>query len=278
MTHRLQVVCLDFDGTIMAYDGNLAWFHPEAIRTLNALEPLGIAWCANSGRNRESQLEVLELSRQRGLTHWPQALLCSESLIFLRENGSYQPLATWNAAAQAMLHEFHVRVQQVLAPWLEAWRAIYQPQRVWWQPDATVFLLSTEADAPLRLHREMEALLRVLPDGVVIRNGGYVAALPGGLGKGNVLRAYLDHVGIAPDRALAIGDHVNDLSMLDGSCVRHVGCPGDACADVQAAVRKAGGRVAARPGPDGTVEIIEHYLGRQGCAGNQGPACHATDA
>ncbi len=257
---EISLICLDFDGTIMVYDEAPGFFHPAAIETLNSLAGLGVSWCTNSGRDMEGQGRILEASRARGLRHLPAALLCSESLIFERRNGDYAPSEPWNSSALQLQSRLHEKVQSVIRPRLADWAARFQPDE-YIGSGYTVFNVVDEGDRPLGLASEVEAALCDVPEVMVTRNGGWVAILPTQLGKGNVLRGYLDRAGIRHDRALAVGDHFNDLNMLDGSVTPHVGCPGSAVGEVVRTVRNAGGYVARAEGPEGTVEVIRYYLG-----------------
>jgi len=49
----------------------------------------------------------------------------------------------------------------------------------------------------------------------LISDGRYFDVLPKGVSKGPSLRRLIDHLGIPPDRVLAAGDTLNDLSMLE---------------------------------------------------------------
>ena len=64
----------------------------------------------------------------------------------------------------------------------------------------------------------------------------------------------------------AVGDHQNDLPMLDGTHARHVACPGNAIDPVKRAVRAAGGYVAREPYSAGVIEALRFYCGGLGAA------------
>ena len=257
---KILLVCLDFDGTIMAYDEETGHLHPQVIATLNKLSLLGVAWCTNSGREMENQRSILDASRKKGLKHMPTALLCGESFIYRLREGSYVSSEPWNSAVRGHLKVFHQQVQSVLKPHMEDWKSRYQPT-VYAAEEYTTFLVGDEEEKPARLCDELQRCMAgAVPRGVVSRNGGWLVILPSHLGKGNVLRTYIGGVGFSPEDVLSVGDHFNDISMLDGAVVRHVGCPADAIPEVAQAVRNAGGWVASAKGPAGTVEVIEHFL------------------
>lgn len=256
----LRLIALDFDGTIMVYDEPPGYFHPEVIVALNALEARGVAWCTNSGRDRADQERVLAACYARGLHHRPAALICSESLIFEQAGGTYQPAEPWNSGVHSRLVTLQRSVQQLLEPELEHLHRRHRGCAVYLGEHFTAFFVPGGDEGALALHQHLEALLGGLPDCMLTRNGGWVAVLTQGLGKGNTLAEYGRRRGLAADHILAVGDHFNDLSMLNGTAARHVGCPDNAIGAVKEAVRAAGGHVAGRAGPLGTLDVMLRLL------------------
>ena len=257
---QVNLVCLDFDGTVMVYDGDPGYFHPEVIKLLNRMESKGIRWCSNSGRDRSDQLRVLESCRARGLRHLPDALVCSESMVYLRDGEDYVPLESWNSQAFRWLEDLHVHVQARLEPVMPDLEARYKPKLVFVGDAFTAYLLDDVDGRPLKFTAELEALLQGVPNWMMTRNGGWVAVLHEKLGKGNALAAYASHRGLQPGHILAVGDQYNDLNMLDGVAAQLVGCPANAIPEVQAVVRSKGGFIAQRPAPEGTLDVLRFYL------------------
>lgn len=257
----VSLICLDFDGTVMTYDEPPGFLHPAVIEVLNGLAARGVVWCTDSGRDVAGQVGIIEKSCEKGLVHLPEALLCAECFIYTRRGDEYEGLEPWNSQVHADLRAFHARVHEALVPEMDALIRKYQPERVYLEEEATVFLVPTEDARPSRLTVDLQRILERVPRGMVTRNAGWVVVLPDHLGKGNVLAAYLRHAGLARERVLAIGDHLNDINMLDGRAARHVGCPADAIPEVAEVVRIAGGHVARASGPPGAVEIIRHFVG-----------------
>jgi len=254
----IRLVCLDFDGTAVAYDNDQAFIHPVMAELLNGLQDRGIAWCVNSGRSVEDQRRIIRLSEAKGLRHLPLALLCSEAFIYGAEEGEYKSSEPWNSHTWILLRRFHERVQKKIASRLDDWRQRYAPD-VRIGEGFTVFCVASEDGQADRFAKELGDALAGVPHLEITRNGGWVVVLPDQVGKGNVLRQFYTQSGGSADHTLAIGDHLNDISMLDGTAAKWVGCPSDAEPDVQETVRKAGGRVASMPGPEGTVEIIRFF-------------------
>jgi hydroxymethylpyrimidine pyrophosphatase-like HAD family hydrolase len=256
----IALVCLDFDGTVVIYEDSRTFFHAAAIQALNRLEDSGVRWCTNSGRDDRNQVEILENSRARGLRHMPEALLCSESFIFIAGADDYVSLESWNHSAQKRLGHFHRHVQAVLRHRLDDWDARYHPQ-TYIGPQYTVFRVEDVNAQTGCFHAELCVALSGIAHARVSRNGSWLSVLPEHLGKGNVLRNYLRVTRTQPERVLAIGDHLNDLGMLDGSAAELVGCPANAVPEVMRAVAGAGGFVAGREGAEGTADVIGHFMG-----------------
>jgi len=253
----IRLISLDFDGTILVYDVPEGVFHPEVIALLNDLEGVGIRWCANSGRDLKDQLGVIDRSKERGLTHLPDALICSESMVYLRDGDDYVSLEPWNSTAHHGLRECHARVQQQLDSRLGYIQKTYQPISTLIGDLFTAFFIHDRDGLPIKLFHDLQGFLDGLDGVMLTRNGGWVAVMSEALGKGNALKAYAGHLSLPNDHILAIGDQYNDLPMLIQDVARHVGCPGDAIPEVRQAVRKAGGLVANEVGPLGTVEVIK---------------------
>lgn len=256
----IEVVVLDFDGTIMVYDDSPGHFHPDVIDLLNELQDLGIFWVANSGRDLDDQKAVLARSRERGLVHEPDAVIACESLVFLRDGEDYIPLDAWNQLAFKGLKTLHQIVHEELEPYRGQIEELYRPQLVVWEDYATAFLVENVNDRPRLLFNDLMDWLRNVPTAMLSMNGGWVAVMLRGLGKGNALRAWAEVCDLSPRSLMAIGDHFNDLTMLGGRVAHYVGCPGDAIPEVRQTVARHGGWVADQPGPLGTVEIIRKAL------------------
>lgn len=269
---EVHLVCLDFDGTVMVYDDGPGHFHPDVIHFLNGLAGRGIRWCSNSGRDRADQARVLAASAGRGLRHWPDALVCSECLVYVRDGADYTALEPWNSQAYRHLADIHGHVRARLEPVRERLEARYQPKLVFSNETLMAYLLDEVEGRPDRFCAELEELLAGVPDWMMTRNGGWVAVLHQALGKGHALSAYARHRGIAAQHILAVGDQLNDLPMLAGAAAELVGCPGNAIADVQHAVRCKSGYVAHRPAPEGTLDVLRHFVPEGAGAGQGGRA------
>lgn len=256
----IKYVCLDFDGTIMRYDPT-EHFHPLIIRALNELARHDIDWIAHSGRTFEGQWAIIQHSMQdHGLAHMPIAICHNECYIQLRNGHGFRELAEWNDPARDHLHALQHQLRGPFRLAMEDLINRHAPDGVYYREDATVFHVSGHDEERVPFVRDLNDVLSHLPEAAVVQNGEWLAVIDRRLGKGNVLRALTGHLGIARENVLAVGDHGNDLSMLNGDVTPHVACPGDAYPPVQEAVRAAGGYVANKPGPEGTYEAFHYYI------------------
>ena len=234
-------------------------FHDIAIETLNDLEGQGIAWCSNSGRSFRNQQEIVERATARGLKHKPTALLCSEFLIYPKRNGSYASSEPWNTTFLQTMKQLQNEITSLIENKYAHWIHEYEFQ-TYFTDEYTAFNVPQIHERPARMEQSIRAALSDRPDILITRNGGWVSVLPTGTGKGNLLTEYINNSPYTADDILAIGDHLNDITMLDGRIVRHVGCPGDAHEMIKRLVTMANGFVATASGPQGTVEIIRNAI------------------
>jgi hydroxymethylpyrimidine pyrophosphatase-like HAD family hydrolase len=256
----VEHIFLDFDGTIMVYDEDPGFFHPQVIELLNALPERGVKWYSNSGRGYESQQQILAASIRRGLRTMPEALLCSECFIFTRELDSFQGLEPWNSDAERLLTDYHAQVQAVIRPCLAEWQQFVSPAEMYMHPMATFFQVEEGTDSYTALVEAFSAAVAHVGEGGVVKNGCWIFAQPHAVNKGRALSCYLREHGLDGANVLAVGDHENDLSMLGGDYAAYAGCPGSAISRVKDRVKKAGGYISEVDGPLGTLDVLCHYL------------------
>ena len=255
------LVCLDFDGTIMRYDQPPDHFHPEVIDALNRLQQAGIPWISNSGRDYPSQLDIIGHSRDEyGLAAMPLAILHSECFIHINAESNYTPLEHWNNSMKRDLESLQEHIASAVKEDIEALvRGQSSAESVYYD-QAAVFIHRGPEDERQTFIAGLNSLLEPIAGAHVIQNGEFISVIHERAGKGNLLRAYLEYSEISPSDVLAIGDHDNDITMLDGSVTPHVACPGNSFPPVREVVRQAGGYLAEAHGPAGTVEALQFYF------------------
>ncbi|HEY0256435.1 MAG TPA: HAD hydrolase family protein, partial [Candidatus Methylacidiphilales bacterium] len=78
--------------------------------------------------------------------------------------------------------------------------------------------------------------------------------------KGVCLEAIANGLGVLPMQTFVIGDHLNDLPMMDRRYARHLACPGNAVDEVKKKIQMEGGYVAQASVAEGTVEAWDHLF------------------
>lgn len=254
-THCL--IALDLDGTSVVYeprlemDGCLAAYLASVRRS-------GVAWVMNSDRYTDTMADIAGMLPPE---QQPAGLLsCQRYIHLLDGDRAYRGVESWNREQNAA----HSALWKRISPLFPDWRAQVEARFTVREAvvNDLVFAYMIEPVRTPELRRLMERFIAPFPDAQVSGNHDWTFILHASFSKGRILKKCGDLLGIAPERIIAVGDGINDISMLDGSVTPHVGCPANASAEVIAAVRAAGGIVAAQPEAAGTIQVVRHYLER----------------
>ena len=106
----------------------------------------------------------------------------------------------------------------------------------------------------------VKPLLQNWPNLVAVRNSIYFRFSHRLYHKGACLEAIANGLGIGPAEILAVGDHLNDLPMLERRYAAHLGCPGNAVDEVKEKIRAEGGYIATAQVGEGTVEVWDRLF------------------
>lgn len=98
----------------------------------------------------------------------------------------------------------------------------------------------------------------------VAEEGKRLIAFPAILGKGAVLRAATDVLGLSPEQVVVAGDGLQDLDMMRPDLTAHVICPGNSHEEVQRRVRELGGEIGQDVCGRGTIEAFAALSRRRG--------------
>jgi len=250
----IKLICLDLDGTAAEHDGQHAWLADAVVDALNALGQRGVRWCANSGRSFDNQLGLIQACRR--LVNMPIAILSGERFIHWLAP-QMRPHEPFNGRMRTRLEQMYPRVRATLEPHRERLRrsyAIRSEQDI----DLIIGWNLESASQATQIAAGLRELLAPVPEAQILQNVTWVIITHRAAGKGVVLAETGRALRVGRENILAIGDHLNDLDMLDGRAAAHVGCPADADDEVKAVVRAAGGVVAGEAGVVGTAEILRN--------------------
>jgi hydroxymethylpyrimidine pyrophosphatase-like HAD family hydrolase len=251
------LIALDLDGTSVVYSPKLE-MEADLVAYLASVRDSGVAWVMNSDRFTGTMAEIAALLpaalKPAGL------LSCQRFIHLLDGDEAYLPVESWNRE-QIQLHSL---LWDAIKPFFPQWRTQVESRfRILESVvNDMVFAFMVAPGQTPELRLLMRQFISGWPDAQVSGNHDWTFILHAAFSKARVLKKGAELLGIAPDHVIAVGDGINDISMLDGSVTRMVGCPANASPEVQQTVRAAGGVVAVSEEAAGTLEVIKHYLGR----------------
>jgi hypothetical protein len=134
------------------------------------------------------------------------------------------------------------------------------------EPEGPVGLITSDESVMDRVVDGLRPLHAAFPEFGHQRNTIYLRFCHTDYHKGSALGELCRLEGIGPEEVFAIGDHYNDLPMLDPRYAANLGCPANAIPDVKAAVRNAGGWIADARCGDGvaaSLALARQYVGKK---------------
>ena len=256
MSSRIQLLSLDFDGTLVSHIGEPALNRP-CMELIRKLQDTGAVWAINTGRS----VDLLE----SGLANFefeirPDFILTTERDVF-RPGGNgekWEPFGDWNDRCARDHAELFPSARPILAEVVDfvsqetKARLIYDAER----------LEGLAAENETEMERIAEFIERARlghPKFDYQRNGIYLRFCHADYHKGAALAELARLIKVSRDNIFAAGDHHNDISMLDGKVAAMPSCPANAIPRVQSAVRDAGGYVAQQEHGAGVYEALIHF-------------------
>ena len=258
----LKIISTDFDGTLFAeYEDPPI---PVPLQELiGRLQKRGVLWVINTGRDLPFLLHGL---MRPDITVRPDYVVIVEREIHRREDSGYVGHADWNDACRRSHEELFVQVRKDL-PRLLSWVGARYDAEISedaYSPFCLTALNNTDAEA---IHQYMEEYCREVPNLKVMRNNVYARFCHADYDKGTALSEIARLHKIRPKHVFAVGDHLNDLPMLE---LRHAAClaaPANALEVVKQAVQAQNGFVSRLPNGLGVADSLEFYLGKQASSG-----------
>lgn len=255
----VRLIAMDFDFTLVDYPPHGEHRICEALLDrLEGLAALGVRAGVVSGRTFESLKDALLRAGVRPGSRFPSFLICQDAYVHQTDGtGAWVAEEAHNAsvrsdmltAMQELLPLFHqcmdLLSREGIAP--REWKIIGDGGLEW------------VAESPAHAQKGLDALRPFAQRIDINRNHHLINLVPKGHGKGVALRDFAGRLGIAPEEVLAVGDSLNDLSMLDGRFGLRGGAVGNADPIVRAAVERAGGSTACGRASYGLLEILDRH-------------------
>ena len=209
----IRLLSTDFDGTLIGH-------HPDA-RTarslsgaLTGLRQSGAVWAVNTGRQLWFALEGLE---QVHLPHDPEFVLTSEKDIYRRvEEGNWEAFGDWNARTEERTMDLFGRAAHVFAA-IERLAAGEDGIEVLYENGRLAGLMTVDPETMDRAADLVRDMAADVPEFSFNRNDVWMRFTHREIHKGSALAELARLLDIPRGEVLAIGDHHNDIPMLDGS-------------------------------------------------------------
>ena len=254
--NRIGLISTDFDGTLVgskAGEEGLEHFF-ELIRNQRKL--CNLQWVINTGRSWDGL--IVELQR-RNFPILPDWVVAAEREVHRIQGGSPLPDDEWNKACR----EVHARLFVTSAPfWEELSEFITNQTRAEALRDeySPITIQARDEEEADQIHCFIKARLPSHPPLIVARNTIYFRFSHESFNKGSCLQRIQKVVGVGAEQTFVVGDHYNDIPMLDSSYAQYIACPANAIHEIKTHVANQGGFVAKHPEASGVVEALTNFL------------------
>jgi hydroxymethylpyrimidine pyrophosphatase-like HAD family hydrolase len=251
------LIALDLDGTSVSYSPRLEMDH-ALMQYLASVRDFGIEWVMNSDRYTDTMTEIASIlpAEQK-----PLALLSCQRFIHLHDGDeTYLPVEAWNTEQT----QRHAKLWKKIRPLFPHWRSKVESQFIILDcvVNDLVFAYRVSPDQTPALRELMKQFISEEPEAQISGNQEWTFILHASFSKAKVLKKCAALLSISSDRVIAIGDGINDITMLNGAVTKFVGCPANASPEVIQTVRDAGGMVSGAHEAAGALDIIQNFLGK----------------
>lgn len=253
----IRLLSTDFDGTLVAHGGD-PMLDVACLAHIAQLQKQGTAWAINTGRS----VDLLE----SGLTDLdfpihPDFILTSERDIFRRSSNGrakWEPFGDWNERVARKHAELFHSAEAVLAEVVDFVTQKTKARLLYHSAGLEGLVAENEEELD-RVAEFIDRARAKQPKFHYQRNTVYLRFCHADYHKGAALAELSRLLAIPRDHIFAVGDHHNDISMLDGRFAAYPACPANAIPEVKDAVENAGGYVAMKNHGAGVHEALLHF-------------------
>ena len=255
MPAKIQLLSTDFDGTLVSHAGDPV-FDRDCMDLIRELQRDGAIWAINTGRSVGLLEEGLE---DFSFPFQPDFILTSERDVFRPSGSGWEPFGDWNARCARAHAELFDSASSVLAEVVDFVGRKTKAQVIYEAEGPAGVIATSEAEMD-RLTEFIDRAREKEPKFHYQRNTIYLRFCHADYHKGAALAELSRLTKIPREAIFAVGDHQNDLSMLDGRYAALPACPANAIDQVKEAVREAGGCVATKEFGAGVHEALRYFL------------------
>lgn len=258
---EIQMLAMDFDNTLYDHNEGKATIHPELLTYLKLfIEQGGYAGIVTGRRLYDMQL-LFEIMDIPWGTPYFNYYIYRESFVDFVEDGTQTSWEEYNLPARKRISDSMYRLGHYAGDW-QARMAEHGLEVASWDLYGD-FALEYRMESPEQAQKAIPLLQDLLAtEGLeeeyhIHRNVRLATIIDGQSGKGNVLHAAAQHVGLAPHQVLAIGDSLNDLPMMKPEMGFVPGCVGNADQPLIDAVMARKGYIGKGRATDSILDIID---------------------
>jgi len=251
----VRLLSTDFDGTLIGHpsDGRCS---PSFATALVEHHRTGGLWAVNTGRGLEHAIEGLEIFDAPVM---PDFFLCLEREIYHQVDGNWIPHGDWNGLCRQRHAELSRAAGSLFAVIEQMAGKSDNHITVLYEGEFPAGLVTSSEEVMEKVAGEIEREMVRHPDFSYQRNTIYLRFCHRDYHKGSALGELCRLEKILREDVFAVGDHYNDISMLDGTYAGMTACPANAIDRVKDVVRRAQGYVAANSWADGAAEALNHF-------------------
>ena len=251
----IKLISTDFDGTIFS-EFETPPIPPNLTELIGKLQARGAKWVINTGRDMASLMESLARSH---IHIQPDYLVIVEREIYERQGGRFVGVKHWNDACATDHQSLFARVR-LDVPTLSNWIVSRFEGSVYEDAHSPLCIIAESNSDMDEIHARLEDYCRTVPGLTVVRNDVYARFSHETYNKGTALEEITRLLGLDRAQVFAVGDHLNDLPMLQRAFARCIATPANGVPAVVAAVREQGGFVSQLAQGRGVREALIHFL------------------
>ena len=254
----IKLISTDFDGTLFA-EFETPPIPEQLTALIGRLQQRGVKWVINTGRDMASLMESLGRAR---IPVQPDYLVLVEREIFEHREGRFAPVGEWNNACAADHAALFARVLPDV-PDLEGWITNRFLATVYEDPHSPLCVIAANNGDMDVIHTRLEEYCRQIPGLTVVRNDVYARFSHVNYDKGTALAEITRRLGLDATSVFAIGDHLNDLPMLQKRHAAYLAAPSNSVPQTLETVRAAQGYLCRNATGHGVLEALQFFL--NGC-------------
>ncbi len=256
---EILLISTDFDGTLVDWVGPRVF--PSALaQKISELREAGALWAINTGRTLEMTLDGL---RDAGFPGTPDFILSSEREIHRRNvSGGWEDYNGWNVRCRSDLDLLYEDLAEAFSD-IQNYIDRHGGARLIFEENRLAGLVAEDNPRMDNISRYLDEVCARFPLLGFQRNSIYARFCHAAYSKGATLAEVARGLEIPRESIFAVGDHFNDIPMLDGSVAGLVACPSNAVGPVVDVVTGAGGYVSEKPCGEGVLDALEFFLAKE---------------